>query len=192
VHCFKSDNCKDQEDYLLLLHHVLPGTSVDDKVLPVLHSHTGSPHCTVNAENWLTNFRWGTMIWYLSRVTGSPCPFTRVDIQLCQYGENGKVGVVAGAREKKREWDWQWKLEQCGQKRKRLLRGRKGSESKSPEEGDKPAKVNWLYSWDLVPSRGHHQRSCSPPDHESKELAWKIMPPIYTGQYQKQRSSNRG
>jgi hypothetical protein len=33
----------------------------------------------------------------------SPCPFTRVGIQLCQYGENGKVGVVAGAREKKRE-----------------------------------------------------------------------------------------
>jgi hypothetical protein len=133
--------CEDQEDYPLLLRHVLSGTSADDELLPALHSRTGGAHCTANAENRLTNFRRGTMVWYLSRATGAPCPFTRVGIQLCQYGENGKVGVVAGAREKKRERDRQRKLQQCGQKRKRLLRRRKGSECESPEEGEKRPKV---------------------------------------------------
>jgi hypothetical protein len=79
-------------------------------------------------------------VWYLSRATGAPCPFTRVGIQLCQYGENGKAGLLNGTREKKRERDRQRTSEQCGQKRKRLLRGHVGSDGESAED-EKPPKV---------------------------------------------------
>ena len=133
--------CEDQEDHPLLLRHILSGTSADDELLPALHSRTGGAHCTANPEDRLTNFRRGTMVWYLSRATGAPCPFTRAGIQLCQYGEDGKIGSPNGTREKKRERDRQRRSEQCGQKRKRLLRGRKGSECDSAEEGGKPPKV---------------------------------------------------
>jgi hypothetical protein len=133
--------CEDQEDHPLLLRHILSGTSTDDELLPALHSRTGGAHCTTNPENRSTNFRRGTMVWYLSRATGAPCPFTRAGIQLCQYGENGKVGLSSGTREKKRERDRMRRSEQCGQKRKRLLRGHKGSDCESVEEGKKPHKV---------------------------------------------------
>ena len=133
--------CEDQEDHPLLLRHILSGTSADDELLPALHSRTGGAHCTANSEERLTNFRRGTMVWYLSRATGAPCPFTRAGIQLCQYGENGKVGSPNGTREKKRERDRQRRAEQCGQKRKRVLRGHKGSECESAEERGKPPKV---------------------------------------------------
>src|SRR5882762_5531813 len=132
--------CEDQEDHPLLLRHILSGTSTDDELLPALHSRTGGAHCTTNPENRSTNFRRGTMVWYLSRATGAPCPFTRAGIQLCQYGENGKVGLSSGTREKKRERDRQRRSEQCGQKRKRLLRGRKESDGESADE-EKPPKV---------------------------------------------------
>jgi len=129
--------CEDQEDHPLLLRHNLSGTSADDKLLPALHSRSGGAHCTVNPEDRLTNFRRGTMVWYLSRATGAPCPFARAGIQLCQYGENGKDGLP-NAREKRER---QRRPEKCGQKRKRLLRGHKGSDCESSEEGGKPPKV---------------------------------------------------
>lgn len=133
--------CETQEDHPLLLRHILSGTSTDDDLLPALHSRTGGAHCSANPENRSTNFRRGTMVWYLSKATGAPCPFTRVGIQLCHYGENGKAGVPSGARERKRERDRQRRTEQCGQKRKRLLRGHKRSDCESGEEGKKPPKI---------------------------------------------------
>lgn len=132
--------CETQDDHPLLLRHTLSGTSADDDLLPALHSRTGGAHCTVNPESRSTNFRRGTMVWYLSRATGAPCPFTRVGIRLCDYGENGKVGLPSGARERKRERDRQRRTAQCGQKRKRL-RGYKGSGSESADEGQKPPKI---------------------------------------------------
>jgi hypothetical protein len=133
--------CESQGDHPLLLRHILSGTSSDDELLPALHSRTGGAHCTVNPEHRSTNFRRGTMVWYLSRATGVPCPFTRAGIRLCEYGESGKVGVPNGSRERKRERDRLRRSEQCGQKRKRQLRGYKGSDHESSEEGKKPPKV---------------------------------------------------
>ncbi|OBZ75620.1 hypothetical protein A0H81_04494 [Grifola frondosa] len=96
-------------------------------------------------KNRITNFRRGTMVWYLSKAAGAPCPFARAGIRLCDYNENGKIGVAQNpGRERKRERDRMRKSEQCGQKRKRLLRScaDKGSDSDSMNEEEKrPPKV---------------------------------------------------
>ncbi|KZT74186.1 hypothetical protein DAEQUDRAFT_735003 [Daedalea quercina L-15889] len=135
--------CEVQQDHPLLLRHVLSGTASDDDLLPALHSRTGGAHCALNpSENRVTNFRRGTMVWYLSRAAGAPCPFARCGIRLCDYTENGKVGCVpTHSREKKRERDRLRRAEQCGQKRKRSLRSAladKGSDSDSMSEEEKP------------------------------------------------------
>jgi len=132
--------CDTQQDHPLLLRHVLSGTASDDDLLPALHSRSGGAHCTINAESRTTNFRRGTMVWYLSRATGAPCPFTRAGIRLCEYGENGKVGLHSAVKEKKKPTDRQRRADQCGQKRKRPLRGcvGRGSDSDSTNEDGKP------------------------------------------------------
>lgn len=136
--------CEVQQDQPLLLRHVLSGTAADDDLLPALHSRAGGAHCSVSADNRITNFRRGTMVWYLSRSTGAPCPFTRAGIRLCDYGEDGKVGSVSLLKEKKRQRDRERRVEQCGQKRKRPLRGcvAKGFESDSQNDDERrPPKV---------------------------------------------------
>jgi hypothetical protein len=168
--------CDEQEDHPLLLRHVLSGTSADDDLLPALHSRTGGAHCTVNPENRSTNFRRGTMVWYLSKATGAPCPFSRAGIRLCDYGENGKIGLPVGARERKRDRDRQRRQEQCGQKRKRSLRGcaEQGSDSESSDEANRlpkvkltlrlkppclsPSPISTSQSSLSVPSSSHHSR----------------------------------
>ncbi|KXN87752.1 hypothetical protein AN958_08228 [Leucoagaricus sp. SymC.cos] len=117
--------CDDQQDIPLLLRHVLSGTDADDDLLPALYSRSGGAHCSTHPENRVTNFRRGTMVWYLSRATGAACPFARVGIRLSDYGENGKVGQPGNvAREKKRAKMLQRHANDqfCGQKRKRSLR----------------------------------------------------------------------
>ncbi|EGN93233.1 hypothetical protein SERLA73DRAFT_78839 [Serpula lacrymans var. lacrymans S7.3] len=135
--------CEIQQDHPLLLRHVLSGTISDDDLLPALHSRTGGAHCPLNSENRITNFRRGTMVWYLSKATGIPCPFARAGIRLSDYGENGKVGMLSGPKDRKRERDRQRRAEQCGQKRKRLLRGcfDYESETDSGEDDQRPPKV---------------------------------------------------
>lgn len=79
------------------------------------------------------------MVWYLSKAAGAPCPFARAGIRLCDYGENGKKGSeVNPGKERKRERDRLRRAEQCGQKRKRLLRScadrRSDTESDSSDD----------------------------------------------------------
>lgn len=133
--------CDAQDDQPLLLRHTLSGTASDDDLLPALHSRSGGAHCNISPENRATNFRRGTMVWYLSRSTGAPCPFARAGIRLCDYGEDGKTGNLSISKEKKRQRDRERRVEQqCGQKRKRPLRGcvAKGSESDSQNEEERP------------------------------------------------------
>ncbi|KAF9065318.1 hypothetical protein BDP27DRAFT_1425003 [Rhodocollybia butyracea] len=92
--------CDAQQDQPLMLKHVLSGTAADDDLLPALHSTSGG--APTSSESRQTNFRRGTVVWYMSRVTGLPCPFARAGIRLCDYVD---------APPKKRE--------QCGEKRKR-------------------------------------------------------------------------
>ncbi|KAG7452716.1 uncharacterized protein BT62DRAFT_22170 [Guyanagaster necrorhizus] len=118
--------CDVQQDQPLLLRHVLSGTPSDDLLLPALHSKSGGAHQNIHADPNTplrsTNFRKGTMIWYLSRVTGAPCPFARAGIRLCDH-----VDVSATLKDKdlpKRNRDTRSSAaiaasEQCGQKRKR-------------------------------------------------------------------------
>lgn len=112
--------CEIEQDQPLLLKHVLTGTASDDDLVSALHSRSGGAHCTLSsAENRLTNFRRGTMIWYLSKAAGAPCPFARAGVRLCDHKDLGDV-----------------KPEQhCGQKRKRLLRARSRGRGGSDSEG---------------------------------------------------------
>ncbi|KAG6919986.1 hypothetical protein DXG01_013335 [Tephrocybe rancida] len=132
--------CDAQQDQPLLLRHILSGTASDDDLLPALYSRSGGAHCTANPENRVTNFRRGTVVWYLSRSTGSQCPFTKAGIRLCDYGEDGKKGSMSAAKEKKRRE--RERQEQCGDKRKRPLRGcaARGADSDN-DQGQPPPKV---------------------------------------------------
>ncbi|KAG6866100.1 hypothetical protein C0991_008852 [Blastosporella zonata] len=132
--------CDAQQDQPLLLRHILSGTAADDDLLPALHSRSGGAHCAASPENRVTNFRRGTVVWYLSRSTGSPCPFTRAGIRLCDYGEDGKRGSMSTAKEKKRR-DREGQVE-CGEKRKRPLRGCVAKDLDSEnDQGQPPPKV---------------------------------------------------
>ena len=104
--------CDLEQDQPLLLKHTLSGTPSDDDLVPALHSRSGGAHCALNdTERRVTNFRRGTVIWYLSRAAGAPCPFARAGIRLCDYKYTG---------------DAKFEEQQCGQKRKRPLRARAG------------------------------------------------------------------
>ena len=140
-----AQRCETQQDQPLLLRHIMSGTPSDDELVAGLYSRVGGAHCTqAEDQNRLTNFRRGTAVWYLSKAAGAPCPFARAGIRLCDYNENGKVGMPINAgREKKRERD---RLRKAGQKRKRLLRScaDKVPESvsdSSDEEDRRPPKV---------------------------------------------------
>ena len=117
----------------MLLSHTLSGTPADDNLVPALHSRSGGDsHPT---ENRLTNFRKGTAVWYLSRATGAPCPFSRAGIRLCDY-------IDQDAQDSTKEQLTAYKkhpVERCGEKRKRPLRGcvARGSAS----DNERPPKV---------------------------------------------------
>lgn len=137
-----TSRCEAQQDHPLLLRHILSGTPADDDLLPALYSRSGGAQCAAHPDHRATNFRRGTVVWYLSRATGAPCPFSRAGIRLCDYGEEG---IFNSSKEKKREREREKerRVEQCGQKRKRPLRGcvAKGSESDSQNEETPPPKV---------------------------------------------------
>ncbi|KAJ7582812.1 hypothetical protein C8J56DRAFT_232175 [Mycena floridula] len=88
------ERCELQQDQPLVLRHYLSGTVLDDDLVPALHSRTGGSHQPVDEAAIparTTNFRKGTAVYYLSRVTGAPCPFSRVGIRLCDYVEKGDI-----------------------------------------------------------------------------------------------------
>jgi hypothetical protein len=128
--------CDLEQDQPLLLKHTLSGTPSDDDLVPALCSRSGGAHCALNdAERRVTNFRRGTIIWYLSRAAGAPCPFARAGIRLCHYKYTGDV---------------KFEEQQCGHKRKRLLRPRAGDKDGSDSDGSpsdsesRPPKVKLL------------------------------------------------
>ena len=113
--------CDLEQDQPLLLKHTLSGTPSDDDLVPALYSRSGGAHCALNdTERRVTNFRRGTVIWYLSRAAGAPCPFARAGIRLCDYKYTG---------------DGKFEEQQCGHKRKRFLRTRAGDKDGSDSEG---------------------------------------------------------
>jgi hypothetical protein len=100
--------CEAQQDQPLLLKHILSGTPADDDLFPALYSTCGG--ASMSTQSRLTNFRRGTVVWYLSRVTGASCPFSRAGIRLCDYVDLGAPQPISKKRKE---------FEQCGQKRKR-------------------------------------------------------------------------
>ncbi|KAF5391341.1 hypothetical protein D9757_002043 [Collybiopsis confluens] len=103
--------CESQLDSPLLLKHVLSGTPADDDLLPALYSTSGGASSSTCSEPRLTNFRRGTVVWYLSRAVGAPCPFARAGIRLSDYVDGGAPPLSAYKKKKESV--------QCGQKRKR-------------------------------------------------------------------------
>ncbi|KAF8964659.1 hypothetical protein BDZ97DRAFT_1904331 [Flammula alnicola] len=128
--------CDKQQDHPLLLSHTLSGTPADDDLLPALFSRSGGDSHPL--QNRLTNFRKGTAVWYLSRATGVPCPFTRSGIRLCDYVFTDSPDP-SNEPLSRRDRNRQDREQLCGQKRKRPLRGCVARASGSDNE--RPPKV---------------------------------------------------
>lgn len=103
---------------------MLSGTSKDDDLVPALYSRTGG---NVNIKDKAkdengqecddrpTSFRRGTVVWYLSKAVGAPCPFARAGLALRDYSEGsaitggesrkglGREGEVIAGLKRKRE-----------------------------------------------------------------------------------------
>ena len=143
--------CDEQDDHPLLLSHTLSGTPADDDLVPALYSRSGGDSHPLS-QNRLTNFRKGTAVWYLSRATGIPCPFSRADIRLCDYVT---IDPASAHREEPKISSRRQRLlalsthpdkdkedNVCGQKRKRPLRGcPTKKEKESSEMDERPPKV---------------------------------------------------
>lgn len=163
--------CDAQQDDPLLLRHVLSGTPADDELVPALYSRVGGatnvnkshskegvaerkPTQPVNDthDERLTNFRRGTMVWYLSKAAGVSCPFARAGIRLCEYGKEGKRQSIMTEDALESPNKSGWDQVHCGEKRKRLRRGcRQASEDcnqKSSMEGSNPSPSVALYGAD--------------------------------------------
>ncbi|KAK7043634.1 hypothetical protein VNI00_008245 [Paramarasmius palmivorus] len=109
--------CKDQQDLPLLFKFPMSGTPTDDDLVPALHSTSGGAHVESCSPGRLTNFRRGTTVWYLSRVTGAPCPFARANIRLSDYALPSH-DVDKPSQHKSKPHHHREPV-QCGQKRKR-------------------------------------------------------------------------
>ncbi|KAF9476594.1 hypothetical protein BDN70DRAFT_159673 [Pholiota conissans] len=120
--------CDRQQDQPLLLSHTLSGTPADDDLVPALYSRSGGDSAQPS-DGRLTNFRKGTAVWYLSRATGIPCPFTRAGIRLCDYVQHEDDAHERSSRRERREVS-------CGLKRKRPLRGCVRRDSDEEDDGD--------------------------------------------------------
>ncbi|OJA18733.1 hypothetical protein AZE42_11125, partial [Rhizopogon vesiculosus] len=134
--------CEAQQDQPLLLRHFLSGTPADDDLVAALHSRVGGaplqrqPSPTDSTPNIPpgrhTNFRRGTIVWYLSKASGVSCPFARARVLLSNYSSTPTSNPKPRNTEK------------CGEKRKRLItrhyRGtdRPNSQSPSPAPSSSP------------------------------------------------------
>ncbi|KAF8803565.1 hypothetical protein BYT27DRAFT_7171665 [Phlegmacium glaucopus] len=156
--------CDKQQDQPLLLSHTLSGTTADDDLVPALHSRSGGDsHPT---ENRLTNFRKGTAVWYLSRATGAPCPFSRAGIRLCDYIDPDAQDPTKDQSTSKKKH----LVERCGEKRKRPMRGctTRGSGS----DNERPPKVKLtlrLKPLGVKPSTGERFSSTLSLDPEKED-----------------------
>lgn len=97
--------CEVEEDFPLLLRHVLSGTPKDDALAPALYSRSGGniskQQKDENGKDVVerkTAFRRGTTVWYLSKAAGAPCPFARCGIALRDFSE---VSAITGAESRK-------------------------------------------------------------------------------------------
>ncbi|KAG9318432.1 hypothetical protein JVU11DRAFT_523 [Chiua virens] len=159
--------CEAQQDHPLLLRHVLSGTLADDDLVPALYSRVGgatsptkssSRELGLNDKNMTqvsqpplegerhTNFRRGTMVWYLSKAAGVSCPFARAGIRLSEYGKEGRHVAEKRGSEPQSESKKHASHDeaQCGDKRKRLRRGCRwdsgaSRESSSGRDSQSPA-----------------------------------------------------
>ncbi|KAL0579962.1 hypothetical protein V5O48_002046 [Marasmius crinis-equi] len=106
--------CDAQQDHPLLLRHTMSGSNSDDYLLPALYSTSGGAHDSQPSDR-RTNFRKGTTVWYLSRVTGAPCPFGRANIRLSDYAMPSSSTATSNDHERASSMP----SVRCGQKRKR-------------------------------------------------------------------------
>ncbi|KAG1723571.1 hypothetical protein EDB19DRAFT_1859018 [Suillus lakei] len=146
--------CEAQQDHPLLLRHTLSGTPADDDLVPALHSRVGGAplqrqplDATCTNQNVPpgrhTNFRRGTIVWYLSKASGVSCPFSRAGILLSNYPAS-----TSNIKPRKQSHD---PMEKCGEKRKRFISRRcratdRPSESASPSPSSSPVDSGYAES----------------------------------------------
>lgn len=146
--------CEAQQDHPLLLRHTLSGTPADDDLVPALHSRVGGAplqrqplDTTCSNQNIptgrRTNFRRGTIVWYLSKASGVSCPFSRAGILLSNYPAS-----TSNTKPRKQSHN---SMEKCGEKRKRLISRRcratdRLSESASPPPSSSPVDSGYAES----------------------------------------------
>ncbi|KAF9036764.1 hypothetical protein BJ165DRAFT_1505754 [Panaeolus papilionaceus] len=135
--------CDAQNDIPLLLSHQLSGTPADDDLVQALESRNGGDSHPLEGSR-ATNFRKGTAVWYLSRATGIPCPFSSAGIRLCDYITSDALPSLpterhSSRREKRMSPMYNSDEQSVGGKRKRSLRG--CSSSKPESENERPPKV---------------------------------------------------
>lgn len=146
--------CEAQQDHPLLLRHTLSGTPADDDLVPALHSRVGGAplqrqplDSTCSNQNIPpgrhTNFRRGTIVWYLSKASGVSCPFSRAGILLSNYPAS-----TSNTKPRKQSHD---PMEKCGEKRKRLISRRcratdRLSERASPSPSSSPVDSGYAES----------------------------------------------
>lgn len=144
--------CETQQDHPLLLRHVLSGTPADDDLVPALHSRVGGATlqrqpldatCANVPPGRHTNFRRGTIVWYLSKASGVPCPFSRAGILLSNYPASN-----SNTKPRKQSHD---PMEKCGEKRKRFISRRcratdRPSDSASPSPSSSPVDSGYAES----------------------------------------------
>ncbi|THH10325.1 hypothetical protein EW145_g1402, partial [Phellinidium pouzarii] len=100
--------CDTEQDFPLLLRHVLSGTPRDDILAPALFSRTGGNVSNkdrshkdengIDCVERLTCFRRGTTVWYLSKAAGAPCPFARAGIALRDFADVSAITCAEGRK----------------------------------------------------------------------------------------------
>ncbi|KAG1863584.1 hypothetical protein DFJ58DRAFT_725007 [Suillus subalutaceus] len=148
--------CQNVSAAITLFFFVTPlsGTPADDDLVPALHSRVGGapiqrqpldstcPNQNIPPGRH-TNFRRGTIVWYLSKASGVSCPFSRAGILLSNYPAS-----TSNIKPRKQSHD---PMEKCGEKRKRFISRRcratdRLSERASPSPSSSPVDSGYAES----------------------------------------------
>ncbi|KAG1738685.1 hypothetical protein EDD22DRAFT_766105, partial [Suillus occidentalis] len=109
--------------------------TTDDDLVPALHSRVeGAPLQRQPLDSIRhTNFRRGTIIWYLSKVSGVSCPFSRAGILLLNYPAS-----TSNIKPQKRSHDPMERRKRLISRRCRVTGRLSESASPSPSSEDEP------------------------------------------------------
>lgn len=140
--------CEEQGDFPVILRHHLSGTEKDDDLFPALYSRSGGNvsnklACDENGvvKERLTCFRRNTIVWYLSKVAGAPCPFARAGIAIRDYAEGSAISAIEGRKGEDNNRGVKRKRDRDQRTSARLAKDESPDEEDESVEGKKPPKI---------------------------------------------------